>query len=182
MLAQQVGKKYGGALYRLALDRNLIDQAWEQFEGLAVYLSKDNTFLNYMMAPQIPDEKKVSLIKSAFEKQFEKPFFNFLMVLMRKRRIKYLMEIIDEFDRLVRVKKGIARVTCITTAPVAEADRKKLVDRLAAKTGLKIELESKIDKAIIGGMIVILPNQIIDGSIRHGLELLRNRLMRVKVN
>jgi len=182
MLAQQVGKKYGGALFQLVKDKNIIDTAWEQFDDLAEYLKKEDAFFDFMAAPQIPDRDKEQLVKQVFESRFDKPLFNFLMVLTEKRRINYLLEIIEEFDRLVRAEKGIEKATCITAVPLSEGERSSLIDRLAAKTDLKIELEEKIDQSIIGGMIIILHNQIIDGSIRHGLQILRNRLMNLKVH
>ena len=46
---------------------------------------------------------------------------------------------------------------------------------------LKVEIEKKIDPAILGGMIVIMHDEIIDGSVRHGLDLIRDRLERIKV-
>lgn len=182
MLAQQVGKKYGGALFQLAKEGNLVDEAWGQFDDLADYLRKDKSFLDFMAAPQIPDHEKEKLVTKAFQSRLEKPLFNFLMVLTRKRRIGYIIDIVEEFDRQVRAMKGIEKATCITAIPMSEKERTDIVSKLAAKTGLKIELVEKVDKAIIGGMIVILHNQIIDGSIRHGLARLKNRLMKVKVH
>jgi len=182
MLAQQVAKVYGHALFNLAREENLLDRAWEQFDSLAKYLKIDSTFLDFMTAPQVPDRHKVDLITRTFGSRLEKPFLDFLMVLTDKHRIHFLSEIIDEFDRLVRAEKGIARATCITTAPLTQEERKLMIDRLSAKTSLKIELEEKIDPSIIGGAIVILHNQIIDASIKYQLGLLRNRLMEVKVH
>ena len=53
--------------------------------------------------------------------------------------------------------------------------------KLHKKTGLKIELEKKSDPSILGGMIIIMHDEIIDGSVRHGLDLIRDKLERVKV-
>lgn len=182
MLAQQVAKKYSVALFDLAVEKGLIDTAWEQFDSLGEYLKADNTFLDFMSAPQIPDQQKEDLVTKAFSGSLEKCFFDFLMVLVRKRRIRFLPEIIDELDRLIRAEKGIARATCITVNPIIDSERNKLIDQLTRKTSMKIELEEKIDKSILGGMIIILHNQIIDGSVRYGLDQLKNRLMKVKVH
>ncbi|UCD17854.1 MAG: ATP synthase F1 subunit delta [Candidatus Zixiibacteriota bacterium] len=182
MIAQQVAKKYSSALFDLARERNLIDQAWDQLTTLAEYLRKDRTFLDFMSAPQVPDEDKFKLVTKVFADRLEKSVYNFLQFLVTKRRLKFLPEIIDEFDRLVRADKGIARATCITALRITDAERENLKRMLAARTSLEIELEEKIDESIIGGMIVILYDQIIDGSIRYGLDQLRNRLMKVKVH
>lgn len=182
MLAQQVAKKYGNALFEIAREKGLIEQAWEQFNSLADYLRKDSTFLNFMSAPQIPDADKLALVEKTFKPRLDRPFYNFLLVLVDKRRIIYLVEIVEEFDRLVRQHKGIARAVCITTVPINDEERRRLIEKLSRKTNLKIELEEKIDRSIVGGTVVILQNQIMDGSIRYALSLLRNRLMKVKVH
>jgi len=182
MLAQQVAKKYSTALFELAQDKNLIDKAWEQFNSLAEYLKSDRTLLDFMTAPQISDAKKAVLIEKVFSGTMERVFFNFIKFLAERRRIQFLPEIIEEFDRQYRLYKGIAKATVITAIPLGENERQRLIAELAGKTSLKIEVEEKIDKSIIGGMVVKLHDQIIDGSIRHGLNLLRNRLMKVKVH
>jgi len=112
----------------------------------------------------------------------EKCFYDFLLVLVKKRRIRFLPEIVDELDRLIRAEKGIARATCITVHPITDIERNRIINELTKKTSLKIELEEKIDLSILGGMIIILHNQIIDGSVRYGLDQLKNRLMKVKVH
>jgi F-type H+-transporting ATPase subunit delta len=182
MLAQQVAKKYSAALFELARERNLIDIAWEQFNSLAEFLRRDETFLNFMEAPQISEQKKMALIEKVFENRLERPFYDFLLVLVGKRRIRFLPEIVEYFDNLVREDKGIARAICISAVPISDAERKEVIARLQRKTSLKIELEEKVDESLIGGMVVMFREQIIDGSIRHGLDLLRNRLLKVKVH
>jgi len=182
MFAQQVAKKYSHALFELARDHNLIDQAWEQYNSLAVYIKKDDTLLDFMAAPQVNDKKKYGLIEKVFAGKLEKPFYAFLMHLVRKRRINFLPEIIESFDQLVREEKKIARAVCISAMPITEDERKSIIERLQKKTSQKIELEEKIDKTIIGGMIIMLRNQIINGSIRYDLNELKNRLMKVKVH
>jgi len=182
MLAQQVAKKYSVALFNLAAEKSLLDIAWEQFGSLGEFLKTDDIFLDFMSAPQVPDQQKEDLVTKAFSGKLENSFFNFLMVLVRKRRIGYLPDIIDELDRQIRAAKGISRATCITVNPITDGERQQLIEKLTQKTSLKIELEEKVDKSILGGMIIILHNQIIDGSIKHGLNQLKNRLMKVKVH
>lgn len=182
MLAQQVAKKYSRALLEITKDKNLLDTAWDQLGSLLEYLKKDKTFLNFMAAPQVSDQKKAALVEKAFVDKLERPFYDFILVLVKKRRINFLPQIIEEFDRLCRAEKGIAKATCITATPLTDDERREVIERLAQKTSLKIELEEKRDELVIGGMIVMLRGQIMDGSIRYGLDQLRNRLMKVRVH
>ncbi|MFH2036049.1 MAG: ATP synthase F1 subunit delta [Candidatus Zixiibacteriota bacterium] len=182
MLAQQIAKKYSRAIFELAKERNQIDLAWEQFKSFGEYLKIDDTFVNFMTAPQVNDTNKMALIKNVFEGRLETPFYNFIKVLVHKRRIKYLEAIIEHLDILIREHKKLARVTCFTISKISDEERRKLIKQLEQKTSLTVELIEKVDAKMIGGMKVMLDNQIIDGSVRHDLNQLRNRLMKVKVH
>ena len=117
-----------------------------------------------------------------FESRLEKPFYSFLLILVKKHRVQYLPEIIEHLDILIRENKGLAVATCITAKPITDKERTGLIERLHRKTSLKIELDERVDPSVIGGMTVLLRNQIIDGSVKFGLNQLKNRLMKVKVH
>jgi F-type H+-transporting ATPase subunit delta len=138
--------------------------------------------LNFLSAPQVLDETKKSLLRKVFTERIDRLLVEFLVVLVDKNRIGYLPEIIDEYARLVEAEQGVGRVTVVTAVPLNDAERKKLSAKMVAKTGLKIVLEEKVDPAIVGGMIVVLHDEIIDGSIRHGLNLLKEQLEKVRVH
>jgi len=65
---------------------------------------------------------------------------------------------------------------------MTEREEEEVITRLAAKTGKKIELIPKVDPSIIGGMIVVMQNEIVDGSIKHYLEMIEEQLAGVKVH
>ena len=181
MLAQEVASKYAQALFATAKEKGQIDKAYEQFSDLKAFAESDALLLNFLNAPQVLDERKLALVRNVFGERMERLFVEFLNVLVEKHRIAFLPEVIDEFTRLVEAEKGIGRATIITATPLNEKEKSHLVTKLTAKTGLKIELEERVDPDILGGMIVILHNEIIDGSIRRDLDLLEEQLAKVKV-
>ena len=182
MIAQEVAKKYARALFLSTQGRGLLDQAHDQFSGLKDALGDDRTLLNFLSSPRVDEDQKVGLVRTVFGGRMEELFVEFLTVLVRKRRAKYLPEVIDEFNRLVEFEKGIARVTVITAVPLVADEESKLIAKLRTKTTGTIELEKKVDPSILGGMIVILHDQIIDGSVRHGVNLIEDQLQGIKVH
>ncbi|MEZ5357899.1 MAG: ATP synthase F1 subunit delta [Candidatus Zixiibacteriota bacterium] len=182
MLAQQVAKKYSTALFNIVREKGLIDTAYEQFEELDKLVNSDPSLLQFLLAPHILDQHKVALLKNVFGSRLNPLFLEFLLVLVGKHRIGFLHEIIEEFRYRVADARGMMVAKITTAIPLNDADRKGLIAKLAAKTGKSIELEEKVDPAIMGGMIVIIGDQIIDGSVRHGLSLLKEELMKLKVN
>lgn len=182
MLAQEIAKKYAGGLFLSVTEKNLIGQAHDQLKELGEFLSSDSTLLDFLMAPHVLDEHKLALVRNVFTGRMDRLLVEFLIVLINKHRIKYLHDIIVEFIRLVKAKRGIAMVTVITAVPINDAERGKLIEKLAARTGMTIELEQKTDVGIIAGMVIILHNAIIDGSVRRGLNVLEGQLAKVRVH
>jgi len=182
MIAQEVAKKYSRALFMSTRQRGLVDEAYEQFSDLKDTMEKDASLLKFLGSPKVEEDQKLQLLRTVFGERMELLFVEFLTVLVRKRRAMYLIEVIDEFNRLVEFEKGISRVTVITAVPLTPEEETSLVATLAIKTGRKIELERKVDSGLIGGMVVIMADEIIDGSVKYGLSRLEEQLYKVKVH
>lgn len=182
MLAQEVARRYARALFMSVQEKSLLDQSYEQLSDLKAYLATDSSFMGFLTTPNVPEATKSKLIRDAFGPRMERLLVEFLGVLIEKKRIRHLGEIIDEFVRLVKAEKGIAHVTVISAVPLSNAERERLIPALAEKTNMKIELEQKVDPSIIGGMIILMHNEIIDGSIRHELTLIEEQLSKVRVH
>ncbi len=182
MLSQEVAKIYANALLLSVVEKGMIDVAYDQFSSLQELIAKDKSLVIFLSAPQVVDENKLSLIRTVFSSRLEKLFVEFLVVLVDKNRVNFLPEIIDEFTRLVEAKRGIGRVSVITAVALLDDERIKLKDKMQKKTNLEIILEEKVDPSIIGGMIIILHNEIIDGSVSHGLNAVEEQLAKVRVH
>ena len=181
MIAQQVAKKYATALFLSVGQRGLIDEAYTQFGELKATLKLDASLLKFLGSPRIEEEQKLQVLQKVFGTRMNRLLLEFMGVLVRKRRAMYLVDVIEEFGRLVEVYKGVSRATVIAAVPLSGDEEKRLIMTLAAKIGKKIELEKKIDKSLIGGMIVLIDDDIIDGSVRHGLNQLEDQLNHIKV-
>jgi len=182
VLAQEVAKKYAGGLFLSVTEKNLIEQSHDQLRELGEFLRDDSTLLDFLVAPHVLDEHKLALVRDVFTDRLDRLLVEFLVVLVNKHRIQHLHDIIGEFIRLVKAARGIALVTVMTAVAINDTERQKLIEKLAARTGMTIELELKIDPGIIAGMVIILHNEIIDGSVRRGLDVLEGQLAKVRVH
>lgn len=182
MIAQEVAKKYSRALFMSTRERGLVDEAYRQFSDLKTAMEQDRSLLRFLASPKIDEQQKLELLRTVFGPRMEELFVEFLAVLVRKRRARYMIEIIDDFIRQVEFDKGISRVSVITAVPLTGAEEVSLLSTLATRTGKKIELEQKVDPTVIGGMIIMMADEIIDGSVRYGLDQLGEQLQHMKVH
>ena len=123
MLAQQVAKKYSTALFNIVREKGLVDQAFDQFEQLDNLIKKDESLLQFLLAPHILDQDKVALVREIFGPRLEPLFLQFLLVLIDKNRIGFLHEIIEEFRARVAEARGIIMARVTTALPMTDQAR-----------------------------------------------------------
>ena len=182
MIAHEVAQKYSTALFNIVQEKGLVDQASEQFEKLDELINKDETLLQFLLAPHILDQHKLAMVEDVFKERLEPLFLEFLLLLVRKHRVGYLHDIIEAFRKKVAFARGEEKAFVITAMPLSGDERTRLVEKLNTKSKMTVTIEERVDPTIIGGVIVIMGDQIIDGSVRNNLSLLKEELMKMKVN
>jgi len=182
MLAAEVAKRYAHGLFLLAQEKNAIDKVSEEMKDIDVLLEQDNALLNFLAAPQVRDQDKISVMRSVFSGKVSRIVEEFLMLVVAKHRDQHLHDIAEEFEQIVLDHKGFVKTQVITAVEMTEGERSKLKDKLEKKTSKKVLIKTRVDEAIIGGVIVILGDRIIDKSIRYQLQLLNAQLRALKVH
>ena len=170
------------ALFESAKERNYLDQADQQLATLQAIFEKDRSLIAYLTAPQVTDEKKRAVIRNIFSKGFERGILEFMLLVARKRREAFIPEIIENFRELVADHRGALKAVVTTAHKLEDAQRAKLNQKLATRTGKKIEIIERIDGRVIGGVRVRLKDKEIDGSVSHALAMIRENLEALEVN
>jgi len=102
---------------------------------------------------------------------------NLVYFLIARTRIGILHRIVAEYGELVDAYNGIEHAEVVTPFPMDEAERGALGDRLAGVLGKKkVVLRTRVDPAIIGGMVARIGDRLIDGSTRTKLDGLKRSL------
>lgn len=192
MQNELIAQKYSSALFAVVRKRaeQLKDpqerDRWmktveAQVAELDSFLSGNPSFLSFLLAPQFLDSDKTALVKKVLADWLDPLLIDFILFLMEKHRIGYLHQIITHFLLLEADAKGHLEVDVTTAVELTNQERESLKSRLGVKTGKIIELRERIDPHILGGMILILRDRIIDGSVRHKLTVLKEELLKVAV-
>lgn len=182
MRETRVARRYALALFKTAQATNSLDIVATDLHQISSFSNKDKQFLHYLKAPQIPIEQKNKLMKDLFTTRLSPRLLLFLELLLEKHRTELLPDIADQFEKLMEDHQGLIKARVITATHLDSEVKTQLIAKLEKTTGKKIEIKHKIDKSIIGGIIVYLHNQVIDRSIRHQLQVLRDNLLKVKVH
>lgn len=153
--------------------RQYVDDA----EALRKWYSGQERLKTFLEGPHIREQDKASLIDKLFGGGRLPPLlFNLVRVLINKKRILLLPEILREFRHIGEEELGqlVAHVT--TAIPMDLPKQKLLSQKLEMVTGRKFTMDFKVDPEVLGGVLVKYKDVIIDGTLRGRLRALRSRL------
>ena len=174
-MASSAAKRYAQAVFSLAKERDTLD-AWQSDLAILSNVVADDRVAAYLTNPSVPAERKIAAVESTLDTNVQPETRNLAKILIERDRMALVPEIQEIFADQLRAERGIA-VAQVTSAERLTPDEQELVrEKLEAMTGKRIELAMKIDPDIIGGIIVRIGDQVIDGSVRNKLERLRSRL------
>lgn len=174
-MASSAAKRYAQAVFSLGKEQGTLDQ-WQSDLALLSNVVADGRVSTFLTNPSVPAERKIAALESTLDTNVQPETRNLARILIERGRMTLVPEIEEIFADQLRAERGIA-VAQVTTAERLTPDEQDLVrEKLQSMTGKQIELAMKIDPEIIGGIIIRIGDQVIDGSVRNKLERLRLRL------
>lgn len=177
MIERRIVRRYATALFNAASKAGVVD-AVESDLGLVGYTIESSPALwDAMVSPIIPPAKKRQILGDIFGGKVQEITLAYLGLLMDKRREEALRVTESEYVLLANEARGIVQAEVTSATPLDEDQEARLVSKLAATTGKKIELAKRVDPAVIGGVLVRIGDTVIDGSVRGQLAALREKLL-----
>ena len=166
-------RRYAEAIFEIAERDGTVDAWLEQLTAAAEAVA-DPSVSRRLEDPQIPFDVRLNALLEPFGSGMLPQMGNLLTLVLRRRRVESIPNMAREFRRLYNHRNGIVEATAISAAELDDAELAALLSRLEQLTGGRIELETRVDSALLGGVQVRLGDQLIDGSVRGRLERLRN--------
>lgn len=172
------------AAYRYALALIGVAQEMEKLDDVdrdllfIEKLTKGSTEFNlFLKSPVVKEEKKKRILREILEGNVGDLTMKFVTLLASKSREQLLPEIIRQFARLRDDRLGILNVAAQTAVRFTPAQEENLVRQLEGATKKHIRITYNVDPSLKGGFIVQHDDTVWDASVRHQLEILRQRLV-----
>ncbi len=163
-------RRYALALYDACSEKGNIEQVLEELETIVEEITNNEGLIKITKHPQISKSAKKRIFKEIYEGKISEEILNFLLLLIEKERILYLKEKYNQFKliHLERTNRVLAKVK--TVVPLTSLQKEALQEKLEKTYRKEIILEEEIDKSIIGGIIVMVGSDVIDGSVKNKLK------------
>jgi F-type H+-transporting ATPase subunit delta len=165
-------------LAEVAFEKGVEDKAVEGLGTFAEIFRAIPDTREIFDSPAAPRETKEKLLDELLAHYPVEPIVaNFLCVLLKHNRLRYLQNIMEAFVPLMNEHKGVVAAKVVTAAPLEQGELGKISERLGKITGKRVTVEAETDEDLLGGMVVNIGSTIYDGSVRTQLAEMKRRLL-----
>ncbi len=126
--------------------------------------------------PRVAKKQVEGLVEALAGKEASAQQRNFVRILADNQRLLVLPEIAGIFETLKAEAEKTVNVTVDSAFELSAAQKDKIVSSLKKRMGREIKLECKIDKELLGGVVIRAGDKVIDGSARTRLGEMANAL------
>ena len=181
MVVSGIGKRYALALFNAARAEDVLDQVYGDAASFAKLLEAVPNFRRFLASLQATSDDKKDLVAKAIGDRASGLFVKFVQLLIDKKRINAFAEIEKAFEALYEKERDIVKVALVTAIPLDVELERKAKATVERRTGKTARIVKRVEPGIVGGVIMIIGDRIIDGSIRNGLDEMRRELLALRV-
>lgn len=167
-----VARVYAEALFEVGRDKGKLDALHDQLGQFADAVDGNRELQVFFFSPYLSSAEKKDGIERAILGA-EPELINFLELLVDKHRMTEVFRIRRELDELWKEENRRLDVTVTSAVELDPAVVGKIGEEVERQTGEKVDLSSKVDGEILGGIVLQVGNMVLDASIRTRLEKLR---------
>ncbi|MBK5270725.1 MAG: ATP synthase F1 subunit delta [Bacteroidia bacterium] len=163
--------RYAKALLDLAVEKEQLDEVYTDMLWLKSVCKSNPDFVNMLKSPVVPGDKKNKILKAIAGDRLGKMVTSFNSLLIQKAREASLPEIVNAFIVQYKEYKNIYIIKLTTAGSMDKGLKEAIVKQVKLIGGFEnIELEEKIDNAIVGGFVLQVGDKLIDASIAYDLK------------
>ena len=169
--------RYATALFELARDERQLEAVGASLATLRQALRESDDFRELTTSPLISRDQAVgAMVTIAASMQLDPITSNFLGVLAQNRRLSQLPQVIRAFNMLAANHRGETTAEVTSAHPLTDDQVSALRTNLRNRLGRDVAVDLNVDPTILGGLVVKVGSQMIDGSIRTKLNTLAHAM------
>ena len=169
---QEIAEVYARALFEVAQENGVLDEVRDELGEFTEALEQDRELRLFFYSPYFSSEEKAEGVDKVVSSADERTL-NFLKLLAERHRMPVLPRIKRTLDELWAEENQLLSVSVTAAVELDEALVKGIGERIEEQTGRKVDLSSKVDPEVLGGLVLRVGNMVLDASVRNRLDQVR---------
>ena len=175
----ETARMYGGSLYDLAAEEGLETRILGELDEVQQLLKQNPDYLRLLSTPSIPKKERCGLLDEALRGQVHLYVLNFLKILCEKGTLRELSGCARAYRLRYNQAHGILEAMATSAVPMTAQQTQALHAKLEKLTGKTIDLKTKVDPGVLGGIRLDMEGTELDGTVQNRLAALRRDIASV---
>lgn len=172
-----VAGRYAAALFDLANDEKKVADIEGDLSKFQNFLDMSSDLTSLVRSPLYSAESQAAALETVAAKAGMNALtINFLKLLAKNRRLFVVSDVIKAFRALVAGSRDEVTAEVTSAAALSDAQIDELKQTLKATVGKDVQLATRVDPSLLGGLIVKIGSRMVDSSLRTKLSNLRLNL------
>ena len=174
---EEIAEVYSRSLFEVAQEADALDRIHDELGEFADALADNRELQVFFFSPYFSSqEKKDGIAKLVTDA--DENFVRFLELLAERHRVPAVFRIRRAFDEMWAEENKLLPVTVTSAVELDDELVKDIGKRITEQTDRKVDLSSKVDPDVLGGIVLQVGNMVLDASLRHRLEALRKQVVK----
>lgn len=167
---------YAKAIFEIARSEGEMSRVADELFRIARTLESEHQLRQTLTDIAVPAEVKEKLLDELLKTKSSAHTVNVLKFVVSQGRARDLVSIADELARLAEEESNREIAEVRTAIPLDEQQIARLAEALGKATGKSVTVKAIVDKSVLGGVLARVGDFVIDGTVRHKIELLKDHL------
>lgn len=179
MSQTMIAQPWSKALLELVVSTGELAQTRAQLDALAAQVAQSPDLRNVFSNPTITISERKSVIEAlATGSGWSRTVKNFMLLMADRRRLPSVAAIAETFSALADAHEGIVRAQVSVASELTEVQKASLLQALSKLTGKRVEVQTQLEPALVGGMRVKVDGKVYDTTVRAQLDGLRQSILK----
>lgn len=175
-MTQAIGR-YASTLFELASESKTVDAIENDANALIMAFDASPELVNVLKSPLIAATEKFGVLSAIAKKlKVSETVSNFIGVVVNNSRAGELPSMFKGFLDKAAAAKGLVKAEIASANALSDAQIEELKSSLSSAFKSDVEIETKVNPELIGGLVVKVGSRLFDDSIKTKLEALKNNL------
>ena len=167
---------YARAMLEVARAENRLTDIEDEVFQFARTVERSEELRMALTDPGLPLARKLAVIEDLMGGRALQTSVSLVTLVVSSGHAGEMTNIVDRFVELAAAERSEEVAEVRTAIPLDDSQKERLAAALAARTGKRIEVKVIVDPSVLGGISTRIGDTVIDGSIRHRLEQLKEAI------
>ncbi len=168
------GKRYAQALFDLAVEQDQADQ-WAESLRVATHALQDDQFRALLKHAQVPVADRIGAVNRVLKGQPDM-VCNLVALLVSRGLVDLMPQVKAGYQMLLDEHRGRQQVQVTSAVRLTARDQQQISRFVGRLINREVVLSTNVDDKILGGLVIEIGDQLLDGSTRARLEALRKQI------